>query len=199
VRPTTLTLVLAATLLIPVLGCRGENVAKNAPARAPAAVTPAAADAAATQAGAPRHATGTPIPPDANAHRLGTQVVLGDLAVTVNGAGTGAGRDAPVLDPGKIFFQVHVTMENVGQGAVTVYPDRFSLVDTSGTVYDALLNKPSAWDAVRDMLLDVTTLEPGDELQQQLLLVVVDEAAAPRLMVRYTVLHGPTATWKTSF
>ncbi len=131
--------------------------------------------------------------PTGNA-QMGDRVVLGKLAVTLNGWQTDAGPEGFQVE-GKTWLMVDVTVENVSTEDVPMYPDEFSFVDQAGVIYDSLLNKPSAWPEAQDYVLEYATLAPSGKIENKWLVIQVPDSALSGLQMRHAKDDGSVVLW----
>jgi len=133
--------------------------------------------------------------PTPTSYELGDRVVAGDLAITLTGYEMGGGtKDMPAPE-GKSWVLAYVTVENVASSEAYVDPDRFDFVDRSGVAHNELWNGPSVSDKISANVLDYAQIAPGVTLEDRILVIQIEDQAAPGLKLRYQSDEGEVVLW----
>jgi hypothetical protein len=134
--------------------------------------------------------------PTPTAHRLGDRVVAGDLAITLTGYEMGGGTEDMPAPEGKSWVLAYVTLENVANTDAYVDPEAFDFVDRAGVVHNELWNGPSVSDKISAKVLDYVQMAPGAVLEDRILVIQIEDQAAPGLKLRYTPKDGEAVLWE---
>ena len=134
--------------------------------------------------------------PTPTAHRLGDRVVAGDLAITLTGYEMGGGTEDMPAPEGKSWVLAYVSLENVANTDAYVDPEAFDFVDRAGVVHNELWNGPSVSDKISAKVLDYVQMAPGAVLEDRILVIQIEDQAAPGLKLRYTPKDGEAVLWE---